>query len=161
MTASRTFLRRIGWGASGLMMVAAAVGMSVPSASAATSPDGWLSLDVFPPPGGYVVGVKTDVTVGGVVGSMFPGLPPQSRVTLSDNGTCAYSYWPGQAPSGPSYWPWTPTTAGTHTISVTQYGRTVSETVTVNPAPDGAPVPTPETPGCSNAGSIDTGSLGS
>ncbi|MFI6430301.1 hypothetical protein [Rhodococcus oryzae] len=158
MTASRTLLRRIGWGASGLMMVAAAVGMSVPAASAATSPDGWLAVDVFPPPGGYVVGVRADITVEGVGGSMFP--LPQSRVTLSDNGTCVYSFLPGQAPSGFSYLSWVPTTAGTHTISVTQYGTTVSETVTVNPAPDGAPVPTPETPGCSGGGSIDTGSLG-
>ncbi|AQA25153.1 hypothetical protein BTZ20_0149 [Rhodococcus sp. MTM3W5.2] len=158
MTASRTFLHRIGWSASGLMMVAAAVGMSVPSASADTSPDGWLALDVSPPPGGYVVGVKANITVEGIGGAMFP--VPQSRVTLSDNGTCVYSFYPGQAPPGFSYMSWVPTTAGTHTISITQYGATVSETVTVNPAPDGTPVPTPETPGCSGGGSIDTGSLG-
>jgi hypothetical protein len=160
MTASRTLIHRIGWGASGLMMVAAAVGMSVPAASAAASPDGRLSLDVLPPPGGYVVGVRADITVEGVGGSMFP-VVPQSWVTLSDNGACVYSFWPGHAPSGSSYLSWVPTTAGTHTVSITHYGTTVSETVTVNPAPDGAPVPTPETPGCSNVGSIDTGSLGS
>ncbi|MGW6374514.1 hypothetical protein ACWFRB_00440 [Rhodococcus sp. NPDC055112] len=90
---------------------------------------------------------------------MFP--VPQSRVTLSDNGTCFNSFHPGQAPSGPSYWAWTPTTAGTHTISVTQYGRTVSESVTVNPAPDGAPVPAPETPGCGGGGSLDAFNFGS
>lgn len=135
---------------------------TVASASAATSPDGTLSLDASPPPGGYVVGVNASIVVEGIGGAMFP--VPQSRVTLSDNGTCFNSYYPGHAPSGFSYQSWTPATAGTHTISVTQYGRTVSETVTVSPAPDGAPVPTPETPGCGGGGSLDAfgfGSLGS
>lgn len=159
MTASRTFLRQIRWGASGLMVVAAAVGVSAPSASADPSPAGRLVLDISPPPGGYVVGVRADIIVEGVGGSMFP--IPQAQVTLSDNGTCVYSFQPGQAPSGYSYMSWVPTTAGTHTISVTQYGSTASETVTVASAPDGTPVPTPETPGCSNGGSLDTGSLGS
>ncbi|MFC9790803.1 hypothetical protein [Rhodococcus sp. NPDC127528] len=156
MGAGRTFRRRIGWGASGLMLAAAAVGMSVPSASAVTSPDGMLSLDASPPPGGYVVGVQA--AIGGmVVGSLFD--TPQARVVFSDNGTCFNSHYPGMDAAGLSVW-WTPTTAGTHTISLTQYGKTVSETVTVNPAPDGTPVPTPETPGCQGGGSIDSGSLG-
>ncbi|WP_143069462.1 hypothetical protein [Rhodococcus maanshanensis] len=108
------------------------------------------------------MGVNVSMVVEGIGGSMFP--VPQARVTLSDNGTCYYSFDPGQAPPGFSYLSWMPTTAGTHTISVTQYDRTVSESVTVNPAPDGAPVPAPEAPGCGGGGSLDalnSGSLGS
>lgn len=166
MSASRTFRRQIGLGASCLMIAAATVGMSAPSASAATSPDGKLSLIATPPPGGYVVGVSANIGLDGIVGSMYP-IPQGSWVTLSDNGTCFNSYWPGMDPTGSGSEQWTPTTAGTHAISVTHWGRTVSETVTVSPAPDGAPVPTPETPGCNGGGSLSvfnglfSGSLGS
>ena len=39
-------------------------------------------------------------------------------------------------------------------ISVTQNDRPGSETVTINPCPHDAPVPTPETPGCGSGGSL-------
>ncbi|MFC4602169.1 hypothetical protein [Rhodococcus kronopolitis] len=103
--------------------------------------------------------MNTTLYLDGIGGSMYP-VPQSGWVTLTDNGACFNSYWPGNAPTGYSSHPWMPTTDGAHTISVTHGGKTVSETVMVGPAPDGAPVPTPEAPGC-GSGSLDAVGLGS
>ncbi|MFE2954888.1 hypothetical protein [Nocardia tengchongensis] len=155
MSASTTSRHGIGWGAAGVMVAAVLAGAAVATAAPVTSADGMLSMEVFPPAGGYVVGAQAGIQAS-IVGSLLN--TPQSKVTFSDNGTCFKAFFPGMDASGVGA-VWVPTTAGTHTITATQYGRTVSQTVTVAAAPAGTPKPTPDAPGCRGGGSIGIGDL--
>lgn len=157
MSANSPAQRRIGWAAVGSVAVAALAGMGVPGASAMVkSPDGMLMLDDPAAPGSYVVGVKSGFWAS-IVGSVIP--TQQAKAVFADNGSCFFATYGGLDGGGIGV-EWTPTTAGVHTISLTQNKQTISLTVTVAPAPAGTPVPTPDTPGCKGGGSIGAGSLG-
>ncbi|WP_336081023.1 hypothetical protein [Nocardia sp. SSK8] len=150
-----TTRRRLGWGAAVAMATLAVAATALPTAAADTSPSGILTLRATPPPGGFVVGSTTHLFA--TVGSSIFG---SAMVTAADDGTCFRRFDPGMDAAGMSI-EWTPTVAGTRTITLTQGKETVSETVVVAPAPPGTPTPDPETPGCQGGGSLDTGSFGS
>ncbi|MET8425696.1 hypothetical protein [Nocardia sp. NPDC004860] len=153
MSTSGMLRRRIGWGATSLMAGAAVVGMTAATASA----DGLLQMKIIPPSGGFVVGATAGIqAMAG--GSLFP--TASSRVIFRDNGVCFYAFYPGMDEAGFGA-EWTPTTAGTHTVTLSQGSDSVTQTVVVAPAPAGTPVPSPSTTGCGGGGgSIGTGSLG-
>ncbi|WP_369633952.1 hypothetical protein [Nocardia sp. JMUB6875] len=111
-----------------------------------------------PPSGGFVVG--TPVTVYGMVLIGGVSFLPGPRYTFTDNGSCFYAKTPLGQNASQIQVTWIPTTAGSHTLTVTQNGHSDSTTVTVVAAPAGTAVPTPSTPGCSSSGSAGTGSLG-
>ncbi|MFE3189569.1 hypothetical protein ACFXHA_11215 [Nocardia sp. NPDC059240] len=151
MSAGIAVCRRIGWGASGSMAVAAVIGLTAATASAATP------IEIATPPGGLVVGVRT--TVGASVSASPLFDLPWDLVTFRDNGTCFASAYPGELNHLNNYW--TPVTAGAHTLTVQQGPNQLgSQTVTVAPAPAGAPAPVPDISGCKGGGSFGTGSLG-
>ncbi|MEV0463096.1 hypothetical protein AB0I25_09110 [Nocardia tengchongensis] len=87
--------------------------------------------------------------------TMMPSLTGSAGnyVYLYDNGQCVTSDIIGMNGTGLKSMLWTPMTAGTHTLQF-RFGWSVKTmTVTVEPAPPGAPAPSPWR-GCGSTGSI-------
>ncbi|MFF0634761.1 hypothetical protein ACFYTS_19895 [Nocardia sp. NPDC004151] len=150
MSAGYPIARGIGRSAVVLMATGALAGLGTSTASASE-----VAVTLNVPAGGYVVG--TEVWIDLKVSPTLFHLPWE-RVTLRDNGTCFFSGFQGFMTG--FYTTWIPTTAGSHTITVTQGPQSASQTVAVAAAPPGTPTPNPGTYGCDGAGSVGTGSFG-
>ncbi|QVI20862.1 hypothetical protein KHQ06_33070 [Nocardia tengchongensis] len=89
-------------------------------------------------------------------GSSNPFTGPNS-IWLYDNDRCVHYDMIGANGTGIKMMPWTPTTAGTHTLQVRAGSGAKTMTVTVEPAPPGTPIPAQTSCGANSP----TGSFGS
>lgn len=152
MSTSSGQRHRISWGAKAFMAAMATTVVLAPSASA-----GGINMHLTEVPTGYVVGTDYIISMSGDGTEKH-----DERIVLTDNGQCFAALWRrGSADSGSgtgfaakalsAYW--TPTSAGTHTITATTAGSTESRTVTAVAAPAGTPPPAatdPNSNGCDN-----------
>lgn len=153
-------LRRIGWGATTFAVAAAITALSAPTAFATVGPvdvedAGGSGTPDSTPVAGQLYRVTADADIN---------LITSGTVTFYDNGQCIASA-PEPSTFGHtgirnfSFVYWVPT-AGTHTLTATQNGRTATTTVTVTAAPAGStPAQQPKQPGCGGGGSLDLGSV--
>ncbi|GAB2553336.1 hypothetical protein [Nocardia heshunensis] len=99
--------------------------------------------------------LKGLAVAGAALITMVPTLTGSAGyyVYLYDNGQCVISDIIGMNGTGLKSMPWTPLTAGTHTLQFRDGWSVKTLTVTVEPAPPGAPAPSPRH-GCGSTGSI-------
>ncbi|GAB2538142.1 hypothetical protein GCM10027167_48520 [Nocardia heshunensis] len=156
-------LGRIGWTAQALVAGSAVVGLAAAPASAASV-----------------------LSIGGNPAQLQVGTSYRLERNMLASGTDGIasgpsSGWASGSSAGPAYWyfydngrcfsdgpagsdvevlaaTWIPTSAGVHTLQVGVGSSAPTMTVTVQPAPLGAPIQTPQPVDCGNHSSPSTGS---
>ncbi|MGX1811883.1 hypothetical protein ACWIGI_39705 [Nocardia sp. NPDC055321] len=161
MSANSGPARRIGWGVTALAAISTTVAIAAPQASAGV---GALVAPTEPVVAGTTH--RVDMWIDGDSDAAFIG----EKYIVTDNGKCIYSVtvsW-GFGSTALAFNPisisWTPTTAGSHTVTAKSYGtygvRSDSFTVNVAEAPAGSTPKPATTIGCDGSGSFG-GSSGS
>lgn len=160
MSANSGPARRIGWGVTALAAISATVAIAAPQASA--------GVGVLVAPDEPVVAGTTyrvDMGLDSDSDAAFIG----EKYVVTDNGKCIYSNtvsagFGSTMLQSPVRIRWTPTTAGSHTVTAKSYGtygvRSDSFTVNVAEAPAGSTPKPATTIGCDGSGSFG-GSSGS
>ncbi|WP_327145145.1 hypothetical protein [Nocardia sp. NBC_01327] len=150
MNAGSVTGRRIGWGITGVMTIAAVAAIVAPPAFADVT-----QLDVSSGGGTLVVGSTYQLRAKA---ENFDSQP----VMFRDNGSCIGSRPTTSQNTGALVIiDWTPTSAGTHTITATQAGVAKSVRVEVIAAAGQPAAPAATPSGCGGGGSIGSGSAGS
>ncbi|MFE6859674.1 hypothetical protein [Nocardia sp. NPDC057668] len=152
--------RRIGWGVTALAAISATVAIVAPQASAGV---GALVAPDEPVVAGTTY--RVDMWLESDSDAAFIG----EKYVVTDNGKCIYSVtvswgFGSTMLQSPARFRWTPTTAGSHTVTAKSYGtygvRSDSFTVNVAEAPAGSTPEPATTTGCDGSGSFG-GSSGS
>ncbi|MFF0613789.1 hypothetical protein ACFYUD_34505 [Nocardia tengchongensis] len=152
-------MTRIGWAAGGLALASATL---FGTAGSATADSPALTIEgagsPMPVQVGWTYWVVDDL--GNSSGTTSTGssnpFTSANRIWLYDNGECATADMLGANGTGMKSIPWTPTTAGTHTLQVREGSGAKTLTVTVEPAPPGTTIPVHSSCGTD----VPTGSFG-